>query len=306
MLGCSIARKFRYSSARISVAPETFGNRAEFGFAEDPDGPGIMSKSPKSEPIQPTRAVAPYLTAAGYLSPAQLLGLTALAIFVAEAVIMFLMPLIGPIPVVYEAILDAVLLTLLATPVLYYLLFRPMVLHISERKSAEDALLYVNANLENRVKERTEELTRSVKALNHEVIERRATEDRIRRANDFVQRLIESAPCLIATIDANSLKCNYVNGRIEDFLGFSPEHVAVSGGAIVDSIIAPASRELYRTTVQNMVIAPQGEIARGQFLFKTAEGDQLPFRFGIVVASRTAIGEADEVLLVATPVDDCS
>jgi PAS domain-containing protein len=265
-----------------------------------------MSKDPTEKPIQPTPETAPYLTAAGYLSPAQLLALTALAIFVAEAVIMFLMPLIGPIPMVYEAILDAVLLTLLAAPVLYFLLFRPMVLHINERKSAEDSLLNVNANLENRVKERTEELTRSVKAMNHEVIERRATEERIRRANDFVQRLIESAPCLMATIDANSLKCNYVNGRIEDFLGFSPEEIASSGGTLFDSIIAPASQELYRTTVQNLTIAPQGEIARGQFRLKTVEGGELPFRFGIVVVSRTAIGEAEEVLLVATPVDDCA
>ena len=265
-----------------------------------------MSKKPQGKPIQPTPEAAPYLTASGYLSPAQLLALTALAIFVAEAVIMFLLPLIGPIPMMYEAILDAVLLTILVAPVLSFLLFRPMVLHINERKSAERALLYVNANLESRVKERTEELTRSVKALNHEVIERRATEDRIRRANDFVQRLIESAPCLIATIDANSLKCNYVNGRIEDFLGFSPDHIARLGGSLVDSIIAPASQELYRTTIQDVTIAPQGEIARGHLQFITSDGGELPFRFGIVVVSRTAIGEAEEVLLVATPVDDCA
>jgi PAS domain-containing protein len=184
-------------------------------------------------------------------------------------------------------------------------LFRPMVLHINERRTAEDALLDVNANLENRVKERTEELTRSVKALNHEVIERRATEDRIRRANDFVQRLIESAPCLMATFDANSLKCNYVNARIGDFLGFLPEDVASSGGTLFESIIAPAAQELYRTMVQDLIIAPHGEIARGEIQFKTAEGGELPFRFGIVVVSRTAIGEAEEILLVATPVDDC-
>jgi len=265
-----------------------------------------MSKNPPDDLIQPTPETAPYMTAAGYLSPAQLLALTALAIFVAEAVIMFLMPLVGSIPIVYEAILDAVLLTLLAAPVLYFLLFRPMVLHINERRAAESALLYVNANLEHRVKERTGELTRSVKALNHEVIERRATEDRIRRANDFVQRLIESAPCLMATFDANSLNCNYVNGRIEDFLGFSSEDVASSGGALFDTIIAPASQELFRKTVDDLIIAPQGEIARGEIQFKTTEGGELPFRFGFVVVSRTAIGEAEELLLVATPVDDCA
>ena len=110
----------------------------------------------------------------------------------------------------------------------------------------------------------------------------------------------------MATFDANSLKCNYVNGRIEDFLGFSPEDVASSGGAIFDTIIAPGSRELYEKTVHDLTIAPQGEIARGEIQFKTAEGGELPFRFGIVVVSRTAIGEAEEILLVATPTDDCA
>lgn len=265
-----------------------------------------MSKNSEKKSIQATPEVAPYLTATGYLTPVQLLALTAAGIFVAEALIMFLMPIFGEIPVAFEAILDAVLLTVLASPFLYFLLFRPMLLHIEERRTAEKALLDLNVSLEHRVDERTNDLSRSVKALNHEVIERRATEDRIRRANDFVQRLIESAPCLMATFDANSLKCNYVNGRIEDFLGFSSEDVASSGGALFDTIIAPASQELFRKTVDDLIIAPQGEIARGEIQFKTTEGGELPFKFGFVVVSRTAIGEAEELLLVATPVDDCA
>ena len=265
-----------------------------------------MIKNSKNKAIHPTPEVAPYLTAAGYLTPTQLVALTALAIFVAEALIMFLMPLVGEIPMAFEAILDAVMLTLLAAPFLFLLLFRPMVLHIEERKTAERALMELNANLELRVADRTNELTRSNKALNREVLERRATEDRIRRTNDFVQRLIESAPCLMATVDVNSLKCNYVNGRIEDFLGLSPDDVALTGGALFDSILTPTAKELYSTMIRDLIVAPQGEIARGQFQFKNAEGKDLPFRVGVVVVSRTAIGEAEEVLVVATPIDLCT
>jgi len=264
-----------------------------------------MTKIAKDKASQRIAEITTPKTIAGHLTPTQLLGLTALAIFVAEALIMFLMPLFGEIQMAYEAILDAVMLTLLAAPFLYFLLFRPMILHIQERENAESALVALNASLEQRVDERTDELTRSNKALNREVQERRATEDRIRRANNFVQRLIESAPCLMATIDANSLKCNYVNGRIEDFLGFSPEDVARSGGALFDSIVAPESRESCRTMIRDVCDAPQGEIARGQFQLRNNDGGESGHRVGIVVVSRTAIGEAEEVLFVATPIDGC-
>lgn len=290
-------------SRRLSMIPHLGPKSAT---AEHRDRSGVMSRKTEKNHIQPTPEVAPYLTATGYLTPVQLLALTAAGIFVAEALIMFLMPIFGEIPVAFEAILDALMLTILATPFLYFLLFRPMVLHIEERRTAEEALLELNASLEQRVDERTNDLTRSVKALNREVIERKATEERIRRTNDFVQRLVESAPCLMATVDVNSLKCNYVNGRIEDFLGLSPDDVALSGGALFDSIVSPESREQYRTMIRDVTLAPQGEIARGEVQFKTSEGENLAFRLGIVVVSRTAIGEAEEVLVVATPQDQCA
>jgi len=245
-------------------------------------------------------------TVAGELTPTQLMGLTALAIFAAELLIMFLFPLIQPIPVAFGAFLDSMMLTLLATPILYFLLFRPLVLHIGERSKAERALRELNQSLEERVRLRTEDLARTNKALQLEIQERKATEEQIRRANNFVQRLIESAPCIIATVDVNTLKSNYINGRVEDFLGISPEDVAATGGKILDMTVAESSAVEIRRIIRDLAVAPQGEIARTQLELKTSEGGFLPFRCAIVVASRTEIGEAEEVLLVATPVDDCA
>jgi Na+(H+)/acetate symporter ActP len=133
----------------------------------------------------------------GDLTPIQLTTLTALAIFVGEALIMFVMPFFGGLHVTYQAIIDAVLLTLLTAPVLSFLLFRPMVQHIKERKNAERTLQELNHTLEHRVTERTRELENS-------------------------------------------------------------------------------------------------------------DGETVLFKLGVVVVSRTPLGEPDEVLVVATPVDDCA
>jgi PAS domain-containing protein len=245
-------------------------------------------------------------TVAGELTPTQLVALTALAIFVAELCIMFLLPLLPPIPVAFEAFLDSMLLTLLATPILYFLLFRPLVLHIDEHGKAEYALRELNHSLEERVEQRTADLAKTNKALQIEIQERKATEERIRRTNRFVQRLIESAPCIMTTIDVNTLKSNYVNGRIEEFLGISPEKVAATGGNILDMTVAESSMDEIQRIIRNLTLAPHGEIVRSKIEFKDAEGGVVPFRCAFVVASRTAIGEAEEVLLVATPVDDCA
>lgn len=242
---------------------------------------------------------------AGRLTPTQLLVITALAIFVGEALVMFVLALFGDMPTAVEAFLDAILLSILAAPVLYLFLFRPIVLQIEEREAAERALVELNRELERRVEARTDELARSNRSLQREIQERKATEGRILRTNAFVQRLIESAPCLMATIDVTTLRCNYVNGRIEDFLGLPPDEVTAGGALILDRIAASPTRERWREMIRDIALAPEGEIIRDRCEFTTGDGTVLAFRVAFVVASRTAIGEAEEVLLVATPTDDC-
>ena len=59
-------------------------------------------------------------------------------IFVLEALIMLLLMYLPPITFYQEAFLDALLLTLIALPALYFLVFRPIRLHIDLRRQAED------------------------------------------------------------------------------------------------------------------------------------------------------------------------
>jgi PAS domain S-box-containing protein len=265
-----------------------------------------MSKTARNDDIERATGSTPRPGPTGDLSPLQLTALTALAIFAGEALIMLVMPVFRDTSVVTQALIDSVLLTLVTAPVLSFLLFRPMVVHINERKAAERALRELNKGLEDRVEARTEELARSNRALQREIHERKSSEERIRRTNDFVQRLVESAPCLMATIDVNSLRCNYVNGRIEDFLGLTPEQVTVSGGTLLDVIVAPESIATCRELIRKIADAPQGEIVRSRCQLKSSEGEFIEFRVGFAVVSRTAIGETEEVLFVATPVDRCS
>lgn len=74
-------------------------------------------------------------------SPLFLFFVTASAIFVAEIFIMLILSILQVESSVLEALLDGFLLVLFVSPFLYVYLFRPLILHISERKHAQDALL---------------------------------------------------------------------------------------------------------------------------------------------------------------------
>lgn len=63
-----------------------------------------------------------------------------ISIFLAESAVMLLISYVRPLSLVDEIFLDAFLLTLFALPVLYVLLFRPLLSHMKDLEQAEDSL----------------------------------------------------------------------------------------------------------------------------------------------------------------------
>lgn len=75
-----------------------------------------------------------------HLSPFYALIIVAFSIFMAEILVMFFISLLPPLAAVLEAFIYSMLLVLLLSPILYFFLFRPLILHISGRRQAEDDL----------------------------------------------------------------------------------------------------------------------------------------------------------------------
>ena len=73
-------------------------------------------------------------------TPFRLVVITAVSFLVAEAFIMyFIHLLLRPMPFFAEVLLDAFILTIVGFLILYVFLFRPMIMHINERREAEEA-----------------------------------------------------------------------------------------------------------------------------------------------------------------------
>ena len=72
-----------------------------------------------------------------HLRPATII---VIAVFCCELLDMYIIALLPPFSKWVEVFFDAASLTILLSPAIYFFLYRPMVLHINERKKAEEAL----------------------------------------------------------------------------------------------------------------------------------------------------------------------
>ena len=72
-----------------------------------------------------------------YQSPARLLLIIILSVFIAEAFIMALLSFLPHISTRTWVFLDSAFLVVVVSPVLYFFGFRPLLIHINERKKAQ-------------------------------------------------------------------------------------------------------------------------------------------------------------------------
>ncbi len=70
-------------------------------------------------------------------SPFYLFILTIVSIFSAETIVMMILSLLPKVSIIEEALFDALLLQFIVFPVLYVFVFKPLLIHINERKRVE-------------------------------------------------------------------------------------------------------------------------------------------------------------------------
>lgn len=75
-----------------------------------------------------------------FRSPIGLLVITAVSVFVAEAIVMLLLSdFLHTLPKVIEAMLDGFVLTIIVVPILYFSFYKPLSTHMAERLKMEES-----------------------------------------------------------------------------------------------------------------------------------------------------------------------
>ena len=82
-----------------------------------------------------------------YKNPITLMIITAVLIFWAEAVVMIVMAALPSMTIITEALVDAVLLTLLVFPTIYFLLIKPLQQYMVDNIKLEEKVEKLEAEL---------------------------------------------------------------------------------------------------------------------------------------------------------------
>jgi len=89
-----------------------------------------------------------------------------------------------------------------------------------QRRQAEDALQRLNADLEQRVEQRTAELSAALDGRTREVVERQHAEEALRASENFLNSIVENLPDMIFVKDAADLRFVRFNRAGEQMLGY--------------------------------------------------------------------------------------
>ena len=234
-------------------------------------------------------------------TPARLGAITALSVFVGEVIVMLVLAAIPEVPTLTEALLDGLMITVLAAPVLLLFLFRPMVQQIRQRREAEQKLQLLNDQLELRVEERTRELSAANEQLRREIAERLAAEAGLSRSAEFIRRVLAAAPCVLAIYDVNSLKCSFVNERVGDLLGYEPDDVLLAGSEFFKALFGPEDFARFHELNAKIGAGIEQGITTCECRLRTAEKGPVPFGIGLVPVAGDGGKDTKDVLLAAVP-----
>ncbi len=172
---------------------------------------------------------------------------------------------------------------------------------IEERERIEDALRDARVHLEQRVLERTAELTESNRLLEEEVRQRARIEEALRESESFQEGVLEALPSILYLYDPRSEKIAFVNDRIYDLLGFRADQFNNRPRAFRE-LFHPEDKEQLHASQQQWRSARDGEFFVSEFRLRHRSGSWLWFRARETVFRRDLDGEVSEVLAVALDV----
>lgn len=175
---------------------------------------------------------------------------------------------------------------------------------IAERTRIESELRDHRDHLDLMVKERTTELRKANKDLRAEVMRRIQMEKDLIESQRFVQRIADATPTLLYLYDVIEDKNIYINERVYDILGYTPEEVKKMGGAFFKTILHPDDSSVIASIWRRMDDAEDGDIVESEFRLKNCHNEWRWFHSRDVIFKRSGDGRLKLILGIAQDITE--
>lgn len=191
-------------------------------------------------------------------TPLWILITSVLCMIVAEFVVMIILSFSAPRPLVWEAILDSILLGILSVPLLFFLLFRPLLLHIQNQKSLEDALQKSHYELNRKVEEQTKSINQINAELQIKVDELLEVKSKLQDNILHLNSIIDNLPTCIKLVNPNGTLLEINPAGLAMIAASS--RVDVIGKNVYD-LIHEADRDSYKQFNEKVCNGQKGKLA---------------------------------------------
>jgi PAS domain S-box-containing protein len=173
----------------------------------------------------------------------------AITVFFSETCEMIFFSFLSSLPYILEALVDATLLVILISPVLYFFVYRPFVQQINNLDRTERALQKANLELEKRVDQRTAALTAANEKLRQEIADRKRAERVLKESVERIRRIADNLPLLVAYVDADQ-RYQFANHEFENWFGISPSEFV---GQEVKAMLGPGAYKVVRKRIETVL-----------------------------------------------------
>jgi len=175
---------------------------------------------------------------------------------------------------------------------------------VTQRRRMEDELRDHRDHLDLMVRERTGELRRVNKELRAEIMRRIQMEKDLIESQRFVHSITDATPNLLYLYDVAEGQTMYINPRVKEILGYSPDEVKKLGGAFYRSILHPADWSVFTSPQKRFSETNEGEIIENEYRLKNSKGEWRWFSSREVMFKRAPDGQLKLVLGIAEDITE--
>jgi PAS domain S-box-containing protein len=144
----------------------------------------------------------------------------------------------------------------------------------------------------------------AIQSFVRDITARKQAEAGWQESQRFIHQLAQTTPYLIYTQDLKQQHYVYLNRKVKEVFGQTPEAIQGMGNAFLEEFVHPEDLPKLAEVKQWLAVAADSEVIENEFRMKNARGQWRWYHTWEVVYTRTSEGLPEQVLGTAIDISD--